>query len=262
MKKESKLTMEFVTKQILMEENSHGGALHITLMEDGKGKKPSQGPSTGSDAKKKNMKCYYCKKKGYVKSECRKLKANQTARTVSENKRVEESKTQTAKVAAITEESVIHLFMAQKATSDLASRWIIDSGAMSPMTSRKEWFINYSPFRIPISIGLGDDSIIKAVGSGLVRISITVDGTSRLFELQDVYYVPDMGTNNLLSVTYIVQKGYTVNFGTNMCKISKAGSVIRKAENRKRLWVLDGNPVVPNSHVVHVAKASLSIWHK
>jgi len=41
MKKESKLTMEFVTKQILMEENSHGNTSHITLMGDGKGKKPS-----------------------------------------------------------------------------------------------------------------------------------------------------------------------------------------------------------------------------
>jgi len=100
------------------------------------------------------------------------------------------------------------------------------------MTFRKEWFINYSLFRIPISIGLGDNSIIKAVRSGSVRISITVDGTSRLFELQDVYYI---GTNNLLSVTYMVQKGYTVNFGTNICEISKAGSIIGRAKNRKGL---------------------------
>jgi len=40
-KKESKLTTEFVTKQILMEENSHGDASHVTLMGDSKGKKPS-----------------------------------------------------------------------------------------------------------------------------------------------------------------------------------------------------------------------------
>jgi len=103
------------------------------------------------------------------------------------------------------------------------------------MTFRKEWFINYSLFRIPISIGLGDNSIIKAVRSGSVRISITVDGTSRLFELQDVYYILDIGTNNLLSVTYMVQKGYTVNFGTNICEISKAGSIIGRAKNRKGL---------------------------
>jgi len=50
-KKKSKLTTEFVTKQILMEENSHGNASHVALMGDGKGKKPSQGPSTDSDAK-------------------------------------------------------------------------------------------------------------------------------------------------------------------------------------------------------------------
>jgi len=72
------------------------------------------------------------------------------------------------------------------------------------MTSQKEWFINYFPFITPISISLGNDSIIKTVRSGLVRILITVDGTSRLFELWDIYYVLDIGTNNLLSVTYIV----------------------------------------------------------
>jgi len=91
-------------------------------MGDSKGKKPSQGPSTDSDMKKKNMKCHYCKKKGHVKLECSKLKGNQAAGIVSKNKRVEGSKTQTAKVAATTEESVIHLFIARKATSDLASK--------------------------------------------------------------------------------------------------------------------------------------------
>jgi len=112
MKKKSKLTTEFVIKQILMEENSHSNASHITLMGDGKGKKPSQGPSTDSDAKKKNMKCHYCKKKGHVKLEYRKLKAYQAARTVPENKRVEGSKTQTTKVATTTKESIIYFFIA------------------------------------------------------------------------------------------------------------------------------------------------------
>jgi len=71
-----------------------------------------------------------------------------------------------------------------------------------------------------------------------------------------------MGTNNLLSVTYMVQKRYTVNFGTNIYKISKARSIIGRAKNRKGLWVLDGNSVVSNSHVVYVVKALLSILHK
>jgi len=72
------------------------------------------------------------------------------------------------------------------------------------MTSQKKGFINYSLFITSISIGLGNNNIIKAVRSGLVRILITVDRTLRLFELWDIYYVPDIRTNNLLSVTYIV----------------------------------------------------------
>jgi len=117
----------------------------------------------------------------------------------------------------------------------------------------------YQLFSLPI--GLDNNSIIKAVGSGLVRISMTVDEKSRLFELQDVYYIPDMGTNNLLSVTYMVWKGYTVNF-REKCEISKAGSIIGIAKNKKRLWVLDRNSVVPDPQVAHVAKISLNIWHK
>ena len=112
------------------------------------------------------------------------------------------------------------------------------------MTSRKKWFINCFPFETPISIGLGDDSIIKAVGSGLVKISMTVDRISRLFKLWDIYYVLDMRTNNLLSVTYMIQRGYTINFGAKLYEISKAGSVIKRAKNKKRLWVLDRNSVM------------------
>jgi len=69
------------------------------------------------------MKCYYCKRKGHFKSEYKKLKANQAARTVPENKRVEGSKTQTAKVATtFEEEDIVCLFMVQRSTSDLAGR--------------------------------------------------------------------------------------------------------------------------------------------
>jgi len=66
---------------------------------------------------------------------CKKLKANQAARTVPKNKKVEESKFQTAQIARTSE---IYLFMAQKVTLDLANRWIIDLGVTLPITSRKE----------------------------------------------------------------------------------------------------------------------------
>ena len=111
------------------------------------------------------------------------MKADQTAGIVSKNKKIERSKTQTAKVAAISEESVIHLFIVQKAISDLADKWIINSEVILSITFRKEWFVNYLLFRTSIPIGLGDNSIIKAVKLELVRISIIVNRISKLFEL-------------------------------------------------------------------------------
>ena len=266
MKDKDTLTMDFVIKQILLEENTHEDASYIALIGEGKGKKPvkqSQDSSVDSDAKKKNMKYHYCKRKGYFKLECKKLKANQAAGTVPENKRVERLKTQTAKVVTISkEEDVVCLFIAQGSTSDLARRQIINLGATSLMTSKKKWFINYSPFKTSILIGLGNDSIIKAVRSGSIRISMTVDKKSRLFELQDMYYVLDIGTNNLLLVTYMVWKGYTINFRERLCEISKARSIIGIIENKKGLWVLDRNLVVSDPQVAYVMKTSLNIWYK
>jgi len=93
MKDKDTLTMDFVIKQILLEENACGDTSHITLIGEGKGKKPvnqSQDPFANSNTK---IKFHYYKRKGYFKSECKKLKANQSAGTVSENRRVEESKT-------------------------------------------------------------------------------------------------------------------------------------------------------------------------
>ena len=164
----------------------------------GKGKKPIhqfQGSSNDGDAKKKNMKCHYCKRKGHIKSKYRKLKADLASDNVSDNKKGQGSRDQNAKVASTTQETLINLFMACQGKSDLADKWIIDSGATSPMTARKDWMTNYIPFDMPIFIGLGDDSVIKAIGSGSIRITMDVGKKSKTYELHDIYYVLDMGAN-------------------------------------------------------------------
>ena len=164
----------------------------------GKGKKPIhqfQGSSNDGDAKKKNMKYHYCKRKGHIKSECRKLKADLASGNVSDNKKGQGSRDQNAKVASTTQETLINLFMVHQGKSDLADKWIINSGATSPMTARKDWMTNYTPFDMPISIGLGDDSVIKAIGSGSIRITMDVGKKSKTYELYDIYYVLDMGAN-------------------------------------------------------------------
>jgi len=111
MQDKNTLTMDFVIKQILLEENACGSTPHVALVGDGKGKKPIyqfQGFSNDGDVKKKNMKCHYCKRKGHIKSECRKLKADLASGNVSDNKKGQGSRDQNAKVASTTQETLIY----------------------------------------------------------------------------------------------------------------------------------------------------------
>jgi len=121
---------------------------------------------------------------------------------------------------------------------------------------------NYAPFDMPISIGLGDDSVIKAIRSGSIRITIDVGKESKTYELCDIYYVLDMGANNLLSVTYMVKKGYTVDFGVNNCEIRKDDNAVGIAERKLGLWVLKGTTSLPDHQFAHIATTSLHMWHK
>ena len=69
-------------------------------------------------------------------------------------------------------------------------------------------------------------------------------------------------TNNLLSVTYMVKKGYTVDFGVNNCKIRKDGNVVGIAERKLGLWVLKGTTSSPDYQSAHITTTLLHMWHK
>jgi len=109
---ENTLTMNFVIRQILMDEKSRETTPHITLIEDNKGKKlahQSLHQKNDDDAKKKEFKCHYCKKRGHFKSKCRKLKADLVLNNKSESKKGPKDKN--AKLVARTQETVINLFI-------------------------------------------------------------------------------------------------------------------------------------------------------
>ena len=130
------------------------------------------------------------------------------------------------------------------------------------MTSRREWIHDYIPFKSAIPIGLGDDRVIDAVGSGSVRISMEVDGKPTVYELCDVYHVPNMGTNNLLSVTYMSERNYSTIFGRDECSILKGMNVIGRARKRNKLWILEGKTLFPTQESAHVTRASINTWHR
>jgi len=112
MRDENTLIMDFVIRQILMDEKSREATPHITLIENHKGKKlahQSLHQKNDDDAKKKKFKCHYCKRRGHFKSEYRKLKANLALNNKLKSKKGPKDKN--TKLVARTQETVINLFM-------------------------------------------------------------------------------------------------------------------------------------------------------
>jgi len=74
MQDEKTLTTNFVIQQILTEEKFRLNA--ALLGHHHKGKKHTQVQNDSDTKRKKNLTCHYCKKKGHIKSECRKFKTD------------------------------------------------------------------------------------------------------------------------------------------------------------------------------------------
>jgi len=199
---------------------------------------------------------------GHIKSEYRKIKADLVSNSNSNNKKGPKSREENAKLASAQKETLIKLFMAHKENPNLTESWIIDLGATSTMTSRREWIHDYIPFKSAVPIGFGDDRVIDVVGSGLVRISMDGDGRPMVYKLWDIYYVPNIGTNNLLLVIYMSERNYSIFFGRDKCNILKGTNVIGKARKRDKLWILEGKTLFPIQESAHVVRTSINTWHR
>ena len=166
----SSLSTETVINHVLTEEkNAKIGSSQVAFVAHTRSKGKPQ-LSKASDGDKRNIKCNYCKKKGHIKPECRKLKVDQAAK---EGKPVQKkdsgNKDLVAKVAvAKHNEEPIQLFKAEMLTGqkDMSSKWIVDSGASTHMSSQRKWFITYEKLLEPRRVWLGDKRFILAIGSG------------------------------------------------------------------------------------------------
>ncbi len=69
-------------------------------------------------------------------------------------------------------------------------RWIVDSGATSHMTFRKDLLHDYQEFDVPEKVGLGDGRIVDAVGTGAICLNMQfkVSNSKR----HKVLYVPKL----------------------------------------------------------------------
>lgn len=151
---------------------------------------------------KNNKTCNYCKLKGHLESTCYKKYPEKRPKQVSS------TKVETVLTSTISNSN-------NKSYNNNIIDFVLDSGATIHTCYIKELFASIKPTNTNIKWG-NTNKIIKASGIGNIELKFT--STNKLVKLNNVLYIPELGVN-LLSLSLITNKGYSLSFNKDKCYI-------------------------------------------
>ena len=185
-------------------ENSRGGRVQDHMSPD----KFQQTAACRGVQNKDGIVCYKCNQVGHIVRNCPLNRNNSKGEHTN-----------------IAEGGGVALISCTEPTNE----WFIDSAATKHMTRDKSLLINYTQYKTPTDIYLGDNTAIRALGEGMVKLPM---GTDFHLELHKVLYVPKLA-KNLLSVPAMISMCAEVKFRNEECIVSKEGKdyVIGKLVN-------------------------------
>ena len=154
----------------------------------------------GSTSVPQGSKCHYCGKGGHWKKDCHKRRLDKISGTGGTTKGKD------------------FTFLAKTQESLPGRGWIIDSGASQHLSHDRSQFLSNNKVTNGHSITIVDGTKIHAHGMGDIKVTTQ----NREITLRDVWHVPNIGTS-LLSVARIMDAGYNVEFGNDLCFVSKSG---------------------------------------
>lgn len=213
-------------------ENLTSEAVRARLLQEEFRKQSDNGVSVPSESS--FIVCHYCKKPGHIKSKCFKLKRDNKNKV---NKKPVQVSTQS--------ETFLVCAVAECVNS---ANWIIDSGCTSHMCNNKNLFVSMDT-SFTSKVTVADNNVLQCKGKGCV--TVYVDKCSRIIE--NVLFVPNLSAN-LLSVSKLTDKGYSVIFNNDKCHIKNKNEVLASASHRDGLYRLDCS--VPNSSCLQSSFAS------
>jgi len=162
--------------------------------------------------------CHYCGKEGHWKRDCYKRKAEEGSSGMGTSDKGEKRD---------------FTFLAKVPAESVPVGWIIDSGASQHLCGDRALFTTYNIMSENQEITIADGTKIEAKGIG--EIAIATQGQSII--LRDVWHVPEIG-GNLMSVSRMVDAGYTVEFGPTACTIRKGRTQSELGQRHRRLYHL------------------------
>jgi len=103
------------------------------------------------------------------------------------------------------------------------------------MTSRREWFVDYELYIVPVN--MADGYQVPSAGRGTILIRALVEGEWSDLRLVNVLYVPSF-VRNLFSTRKIVERGCKMIGDAKSIKFEKNGRVALAAEEQDGAFVL------------------------
>jgi hypothetical protein len=173
-----------------------------------------------------SKRCEYCRLRGHVKSECRRLiEKNKNTATFG----TEEKKNAEAAVADAEESQSAYAF---SALGVHPGGCILDSGCTEHMFPSASGMINLSPSTRQITVADGKTIVATQTGDLVLKLR-----TGKKIVLERSLVVPDLKTA-LISISTIAANGYSVEFDEEKCTVRKGPTVILEAERNGKLYLL------------------------
>lgn len=145
-------------------------------------------------------------------------------------------------------------------TAALQRGWFVDSGATCHIVNDKGFFSDFDEsYSEDVFVANGGILTAHGKGSGSLGV-IGENNVESTIQITEVLFVPSM-EGNLLSVRRLAEKGFEVNFKTEICEIKLNGKKLAVADACSTLYKLrQSNKVFP--HINQHKENCVHYWHR
>jgi hypothetical protein len=210
-----------------------------------------QQSSGDSKQRQDDRECFYCGKKGHIRSECRKLKRDERAGQVADMSSAALSSHPRGEMMLVT--AMCNVQRGTRIAQD--DVLLFDTGATHHMVSNKKYFTALAdPPVCAVICGGGEEHAVLGHGT------VTLQTPYGPLGMSNVLFVPTLATNVMSGLTAL-DKGFNWSGRGDTVELSKNGRVCVIAKMHNGLLAVEGSLAVTGAQCYAVG-SDAELWHR